>query len=141
MIARSRFPLRVSASGDCHSFRASFADNQFPKRTPSFLTPFTRRMKIRDTHSCLRLSAPSLSGFSCHVQPPPKRLDAVQSLPLIGAASGLGRVFTFEKSAATNEWGRGNAPGPRLLPDHGFQQPETHLPLPSNSMVRSLIAR
>jgi hypothetical protein len=31
--------------------------------------------------------------------------------------------------------------GPRLLPDHGFQQPETHLPLPSNSMVRSLIAR
>ena len=66
---------------------------------------------------------------------------AVQSLPLIGAASGLGRVFTFEKSAVTNEWGRGNAPGPRLLPDHGFQQPETHLPLPSNSMVRSLIAR
>jgi hypothetical protein len=35
----------------------------------------------------------------------------------------------------------GNAPGPRLFPDHGFQQPETHLPLPSNSMVRSLIAR
>src|SRR5215510_261362 len=26
--------------------------------------------------------------------------------------SGLGRVFTFEKSAVTNEWGRGNAPGP-----------------------------
>src|SRR5207249_4150572 len=55
--------------------------------------------------------------------------------------SGLGRVFTFEKSAVTNEWGRGNAPGPRLLPGHRFQQPETHLPLPSNSMVRSLIAR
>jgi hypothetical protein len=55
--------------------------------------------------------------------------------------SGLGRVFTFEKSAVTNEWGKGNAPGPRLLPDHGFQQPETHLPLPSNPMVRSLIAR
>ena len=29
----------------------------------------------------------------------------------------------------------------RLLPGHGFQQPETHVPLPSNSMVRSLIAR
>jgi hypothetical protein len=56
---------------------------------------------------------------------------------------GLYRVGTCapEKSAVTNEWGRGNAPGPRLLPDHGFQQPETHLPLPSNSMVRSLIAR
>jgi hypothetical protein len=28
-----------------------------------------------------------------------------------------------------------------LLSGHGFQQPETHLPWPSNSMVRSLIAR
>ncbi len=72
-----------------------------------------------------------------------------QALRLVFVASAMNvewgltceRVFTFEKRAVTNEWGRGNAPGPRLLPDHGFQQPETHLPLPSNSMVRSLIAR
>jgi hypothetical protein len=35
----------------------------------------------------------------------------------------------------------GNEPGPSLLPGRCFQQPATHLPLPSNSMVRSLIAR
>ena len=32
-------------------------------------------------------------------------------------------------------------PWPMPGAEHGFQQPETHLPLPSNCMVRSLIAR
>ena len=43
-IARSRLPLSVLASGACQSRRASSAVSQFPSLTPSFLTPFTRRM-------------------------------------------------------------------------------------------------
>ena len=36
--------LEGFGSGDCHRSRASFGDNQFPSRIPSFLTPFTRRI-------------------------------------------------------------------------------------------------
>jgi hypothetical protein len=37
--------------------------------------------------------------------------------------------------------GQAMRPANGLLPGRCFQQPATHLPLPSNSMVRSLIAR
>ena len=42
--ARSRLPFSFSQSGDCHSARLCSAVSQFPRRTPRFLTPFTRRM-------------------------------------------------------------------------------------------------
>ena len=43
-IARSRLPLSVLASGARQSLCAFSAVSQFPSRTPTFLTPFTRRM-------------------------------------------------------------------------------------------------
>jgi len=62
MIARSRFPLSVLASGDCHNARASWADNQFPKRTPSFLSPFTRRMPAANSGLSKPASAASYAN-------------------------------------------------------------------------------
>jgi hypothetical protein len=43
-IARSRLPLREKGSGSCHSWRASSAVSQLPRRRPSFFDPLTRRM-------------------------------------------------------------------------------------------------
>ena len=43
-MARSRFPFDESDRGSANKRRASSAVSQFPRRTPSFLTPLTRRM-------------------------------------------------------------------------------------------------
>ena len=57
--ARSRFPLMRWLSGACQSALPCSAVNQFPRRTPSFLTPFTHRMPAARSELRRPLSAAS----------------------------------------------------------------------------------
>ena len=42
--ARSRLPFRSVSLGACQSARLCWSLSQLPRRTPRFLTPFTRRI-------------------------------------------------------------------------------------------------
>src|SRR5262245_41264793 len=76
IIARSRLPLSVSASGDRHKARASVADNQFPSRIPSFFAPLTRRIPAANSGLSKPASAASYAN---------RRIAASRTLIVPGA--------------------------------------------------------
>jgi hypothetical protein len=94
-------------------------------------------------------SGPRLEPCSAEGRLWPNLAVGAQRSPAVGCRGTSGRPRLSSGSIALSraarvrqrEPTRRMRPGLGLLPGHCLQQPETHLPFPSNSMVRSLIAR
>jgi hypothetical protein len=78
--ARSRFPLSSWLSGACQREQACSAVNQFPRRTPSFLTPLTRRMPAARSE----LSRPQSAASYASRRTAPRRRLTVPGAKLPG---------------------------------------------------------